>query len=92
MLKVIYGDANVTGTVDTGATVNVTTEDYADRAWVFDMVLRGVKKRIVVPNAKITALGEIVYNDSSAVGYDITITAAPNSGGVTHYEYLKKQA
>ena len=53
------------------------------------MVLKNsVAKRIVVPCASVTAVGEIVYADNKAVGYDTTISAVPDEGGDTHHEYI----
>lgn len=90
VLKVIYGSSNVTGTLGSGVTVNAKTDEMAAHAWCIDMVLRGnVAKRIVIPNGTISEVGEITYADADAVGYEITVTAFPNSSGVTHFEYIK---
>lgn len=90
VLKVIYGTSNVSGTLGSGITVNAKTEEMTGHAWVIDMVLRNsVAKRIVIPNGAISKVGEISYADAEAVGYQITVTAFPNSSGVTHYEYMK---
>lgn len=53
------------------------------------MVLKqGVAKRVVVPSATVTSVGDISYKDNSAIAYQVTITATPDSSENTHYEYL----
>lgn len=91
VLKVIHGDTNVTGTIDTGVTVNVNAKELEYSSWAFDMVLaNGVLKRIVVPQASIAEIGETTYVDGDAVSYPITLKALPDAKGNTHYEYIVK--
>ena len=91
VLKAIYGENNVTGTIATGLTVQATADEQEESVWVCDMIMNGnTKKRVVIPKGKITELGDITYTDSSAVGYEITITGMPDASGKTHYEYIKQ--
>ena len=90
VLKAVYGDANVTGSLSAGLTVNATSAEPSLNAWVVEMVMTGnTKKRIVIPNGKISEVGDIVYKDDEAVGYEITLAALPDSNGKTHIEYIK---
>lgn len=92
VLKAVYGSGNVSGALASGITVTANTADQEEAAWVFEMVLReGAVKRIVIPDAKITEIADIVYADSEAVGYEVTITAYPDSSGNSHYEYIIRQ-
>lgn len=93
VLKTIYGAANVIVDGSGNITVKVTAGDMPAGAWVFDTILKGGRaRRIVVPNGTISELGEIVYKDDQAIGYNVTITDVPDSSGVYHYEYTTATA
>ena len=87
-LKAVYGDANVTES--SGAiTVTVKADEAPSGVWVIDMIQKGNKlKRIVIPNVKVSELGDVVYKADEAVGYDVTVAANLDSSGNTHYEYI----
>lgn len=88
VLKNVYGDANVTdnsGTIE----VDVKAEDPQEKIWVFELALRGSKKkRIVIPDGAVTSREAIAYTDSDAIAYGITVSAYPDATGSTHKEYI----
>lgn len=89
VLKMVFGEDNVTGDIDTGITVTVNAAESLEAAYVFDMVLKGgVLKRVVLPCAKMSELGDTVYKDDEAIAYDVTLTALPDDSENLHYEYI----
>lgn len=94
VLKMVYGDENVSGTLATGIIVRANSKEAGGSCYVVDQIMReGALKRIVIANGKLSDLGEISYNDSNAVGYAVTLTALPGfSDGDTHKEYIIKSA
>lgn len=88
--EAVYTSDNVSGELDTGITIKANSKEMEEACWVFDMILRGgVLKRIVLPDAKISEIGDITYKDDEAIGYELTLLALPDSDGQTHYEYIK---
>ena len=89
--KTIHGSANVTGSLSTGISVTADGKDMTEYVYVIELALRdGAMARIVIPDGKITAIGDIVYQDSDAVNFPVTVTAQADSSGNTYYEYIKK--
>ena len=92
--QVVYGSENVTGTLAAGMAIkDKPSYSGEDRVWVIDQIMTGgVKCRIVIPDAVVTAVAEIAYKDNEAAGYEITLGTIPDATGVTVYEYLKAPA
>lgn len=89
VLKLVYGEANVTGTLAAGITVKANNSPQEEHAMVIDMIARdGALHRICIPRAVVTSVGNVTYSDTEAVGYDTTVTAFADSAGNTHYEYI----
>lgn len=88
--EITHGAANVTGTMSAGLTVRGNSSELDENVYVIELALRGgAKKRIVLPDAKVTEIGDVVYQDSEAVVYPVTLTALAGSDGDTYKEYVK---
>lgn len=95
VLKIVYGDDNVSGTLESGLTIKANSKEQNTQCLVIDMILKdGAAKRIVLPNCKVTAVADITYADSSAVAYDTTLSCYPfaDYDGDTHREFIIGQA
>lgn len=93
VLKHVYGQANVSGSLEEGIAIKVNNQDIDEVSVVIDMILRdNTAKRIVIPSCKVSAVGDINYKGTEATGYETTVDCTPDAAGNTHYEYLYKAA
>ena len=83
VLKLFYADAAANGSL-----VKMTGAQSPHQTFVLD-VLDGKKVlRIVIPDGQVTERGEVTYKNGEAVGYQVTVTAYPDSQGVKAYKHL----
>lgn len=78
--KAVYGDDNVT--VDASGAIETTVKAglYGKGVWVIDEALKGGRlARTVIPDGKITTLGDISHNGDEVVGFEVTLLAAYNA-------------
>lgn len=86
--KLVHGEGNVDGDLATGLTVKGNAKELEDKSFVIEQIMRGnTLKRTVIPNAKVTSIGEVTYKDGESVGYEITLTASPDDSGNSFYDY-----
>lgn len=89
--KMVYGNTNVTGDAfGTGVSVSANAKELEEASYVIEMIAKGnIAHRVVIPKAKPSEIGDIVYNDTDPVGYEVTLACAADEAGNTHYEYWK---
>lgn len=94
VMKVVYGDKNVSKNEPSGLTVLHNEQELGDHAYVVETIIGQTAegkdriKRIVIPVGTITETDDIEYKDDSLLGYGVTITGLPDSKGNCAYEYI----
>ena len=87
VLREVYGEDNVTVTGGNIA-IKHNEQELPARVFVFDMKDGEKRRRLVLPNAQITATEDITYVHSDIIRYGVTITAYPDEDGNCAYEYI----
>ena len=88
VLKELFGEDNVTVTGDAIA-VKRNKRRLPRKVYVIDTQGQdGVYRRIVLPLAQVTDIGDIKYVHSDVVSYELTIKPYPDLAGNCSYEYL----
>ena len=90
VLKLVYGSENVKGDLSTGIEITGNSKELDNMSLVIDMIQGTALKRIVIPNGKVSEVGDITYTDGDPVGFEVTITAFPDEKGNANYQYLKE--
>lgn len=91
VLKEVYGVDNVTVS-GTDIAIKHNEQELPPRAFVFDMKDGAKRRRLVLPNAQITATEDITLVHSDIIRYGVTITAYPDDDGNCAYEYIGSPA
>lgn len=83
-----YGPENVTGEGD-NINIKVNAKEKPSRCYVFEYVLSdGRIERDVVPNGKVTDVGDVTHADASPISSELTITEFPDEAGNKEYKYI----
>ncbi|WP_327100064.1 hypothetical protein OIE68_15570 [Nocardia vinacea] len=93
VLQEVFGPENVTVTAATSTTgtlitVNETGSVLPLRSWIFDMANGLRKKRIVLPNAKITETTERSFVAGELAGFNVVVDAFKDTAGKKTYRYF----
>lgn len=93
LYKTLHGVNNVSGTLATGMTIRANGTDTVEWVYVIELAMRdGAFGRIVIPDGKITEMGDTNFQDDDAIAYPVTITCQSDNNGIPYYEYIIKQA
>ena len=87
-MKVRYGVENVTASDGKVSKVKHNAKELPEGVWVIEMIIAGNIVRKVMPKSKIEEIGDIAYNDSDLVKYDVTLGLYPDENGdyeIDHY-------
>lgn len=72
----------------TDSTFQVTGAQATHYAWIIDVVDGDHVVRMCLPDGQVTEKGEVTYQNSEAVSYEITLSAYPDVDGVKAYGYV----
>ncbi|HIW77048.1 MULTISPECIES: hypothetical protein [Gordonibacter] len=86
-----YGDENVTVGNDGNIAVKYNANEAPARLYVLELLLDATHvMRVVIPNGKVTEVGEVKYGSSDPIGAELTITALPDKDGNKAYKYFSE--
>lgn len=88
VLRLVYGDKNVTVDDSTGAiTVKESSALQSRKAFLIETFDGDKKLREVIPNGQLAVSGDITYVHSDVVKYECTITAFPDPDAPEYKAY-----
>lgn len=87
--KTQHGSVNVTD--ENGLiTIKHNGDNHDSSSYVFELVLKDNRRwRMVVPNAKLSELGDLTISSSELCQREITLKCAVDSTGNTMYDYIQ---
>lgn len=89
VLEEVRGHGNVTD-AEGVLTVKHNSEPRQERVYVAELILKNNRKaRIVIPDGKVSELGDITYRSGEVLSYEITIKCFVDENGDTVIEYLQ---
>lgn len=88
-LKAVYGEDNISDAGEGESLLKINADELPERAFIFDMLDKGSKigKRIVLPKARITEVGDVVYTHQDTTSFEVTIEAMEDESGNKAYIY-----
>lgn len=89
-LRSVYGSNAVEKDNDSGeVTVKISATELPEQVIVFDMYDKGtdVSERIVIPRARVTEIGDVVYTHGDISRFEITLEALEDANGNKAYKY-----
>lgn len=88
----VYGDDNVIVSAD-GITLVNNNNEMPNKVVVIEVIMKGSKiRRCVLPYSKTAEVGDVVFKDDEAIGYEITLSALPDEKGNSSYEHIAEVA
>ena len=90
VLKVVYGESNVTVGDDGMITIKGNNATLSEYVWVLDTItLNNRARRDVYPCGKVSEVGATNYKDDELVGFESTITGMADTEGNSKYTYIQ---
>lgn len=88
-LKAVYGEDNISNSGEGESLLKINADELPEKAFIFDMLDKGSKiaKRIVLPKARITEVGDVVYTHQDTTSFEVTIEAMEDDAGNKAYIY-----
>lgn len=77
---------------DAFATIEIIGAQTDIRAWAFDVIDGPNHVRLYLARAEVTERGDISYTNADPVGYEMTLTAYPDSNGVVAVKMIQAAA